>query len=61
MLSRLLRVFLIPPLLIAVTALVIVGLKDFNLLSVIIPKLIVAIVIIGIPILIVKRVFFPKY
>jgi len=60
MLSRLLRVFLIPPLLIAVTALVIIGLKDFHLLSAIIPKLIVAIVIIGIPILIVKRLFLPK-
>jgi len=38
MLSRLLRVILIPPLLIAVTALVIIGLKDFDLLVTITAK-----------------------
>jgi len=60
MLSRLLRIILIPPLLIAVTALVIIGLIDFDLLVTIMPKLIGAILIIGIPVLIVKRLLFPK-
>ena len=60
MLSRLLRIMLIPPLLIIVTALVIIGLIDFDLLVTIIPKLIVAIIIVGVPILIVKRMLFPK-
>jgi nitrate reductase gamma subunit len=60
MLSRLLRIVLIPPLLIAVTVLVIIGLKDFNLLVAIVGKLIVATVIIGIPVLIMRRIIFPK-
>ena len=60
MLSRLVRLILIPPLLIAVTALVIIGLIDFDLLVTIIPGLIVAIVIIGVPVLIIKRLVFPK-
>lgn len=49
MLSRLLRVVLIPPLLIGVTVLVIIGLKDLDLLVAMIRKLIVAVLIIGIP------------
>jgi len=60
MLSRLVRLILIPPLLIAVTALVIIGLIDFDLLVTIIPGLIVAIVIIGVPVLIIKRLVFPE-
>jgi hypothetical protein len=60
MLSRLLRLILLPPLLIAVTALVIIGLIDFDLLVRIIPKLIVAIIIVGVPILIMKSLLFPK-
>ena len=60
MLSRLARLILIPPLLIAVTALVVTGLKDFELLVIITTRVIAIIVIIGIPVLIVKRLFFPK-
>ena len=60
MLSRLLRLVLIPPLLIAVTVLVIIGLKDLDLLVEIIPKLVVAVVLVGITIFIVKRLFFSK-
>ena len=60
MLSRLLRLVLIPPLLIAVTVLVIIGLKDLDLLVAIIPKLVVAVVLVGITIFIVKRLFFSK-
>ena len=60
MLSRLLRLILIPPLLIAVTALVVIGLIDFNLLVRIIPKLIVVIIIVGVPILIIKMLVFPN-
>ena len=60
MLNRLLRLILIPPLLIAVTALVVIGLIDFNLLVRIIPKLIVVIIIVGVPILIIKRLVFPN-
>ena len=60
MLSKLLRLVLIPPLLIMVTALVIMGLTKFDLLMAVIPKIIVAIIIIGVPVLIVKRVIFSK-
>jgi len=59
MLNRLLRLLLVPPLLVGVTALVIIGLKDLDLLAAIIPKLIVPIVLIGIPMLIVRRLFLP--
>ena len=60
MLSRLMRLVLIPPLVIAVTALVIIGLVNFDLLMAIVPKLIVAIIVIGVPVLIIKMMFFPK-
>ena len=60
MLIRLLRLVLIPPLFLGVTVLVIVGLKDLDLLVVIIPKLIVAVVLIGITMFIVRRLFFLK-
>ena len=58
--SRLVRLILIPPLLIAVTALVVIGLKDFDLMVTITAKVIVVIVIVGIPVFIVKRLIFPK-
>jgi len=60
MLSRLIRVILIPPLLIAVTVLVILGLINFDLLVTITVKVIAVIVIAGIPMLILKRLLFPK-
>ena len=55
---RLLMVILLPPLLIGVTVLVIIGLTNPDLLAAIISKLIVAVVLIGIPIFIVRRLFF---
>ena len=58
MLRRLLMVILLPPLLIGVTVLVIIGLTNPDLLAAIISKLIVAVVLIGIPIFIVRRLFF---
>lgn len=60
MFNRLLRVILIPPLLIAVTALVIVGLKDPDLLATVTARGIAVIVIVGIPVLIVKTLLFHK-
>jgi len=60
MLSRLSRLILIPPFLIAVTAMVFIGLNNFDLLVTITAKVIAVIVIAGIPVLIVKRLFFPK-
>ncbi|MCD6230826.1 MAG: hypothetical protein J7J88_03040 [Dehalococcoidia bacterium] len=54
------RLVLIPPLVIAVTALVIIGLVNFDLLMAIVPKLIVAIIAVGVPMLVVKMMFFPK-
>ena len=60
MLSRLLMVILLPPLLIAVAVLIMIGLKDFSLLVAIIAKLLVVTVIIGIPVIIVKMIIFPK-
>jgi hypothetical protein len=48
------------PLLIAVLVLVIIGLIDFDLMVSLIAKLIVAIVIVGVFILLVKRLFFPR-
>ena len=60
MLSRLIWVTLVPLLLIAVTVLVIVGLINFDLLVIITVKVIALIVIVGIPVLILKRLLFPK-
>lgn len=60
MLRKLLMAILIPPLLIAVTVLIIIGLKDFDLLVAVVSRLIVVIVIIGIPVIIVKMVVFPN-
>ena len=58
--KRLLRVMLIPPLLIAVTALVVVCLKNPDLLGTVIARVIVVIIIVGIPLLMVKTLLFPK-
>ena len=59
MLRRLLLAVLIPPLLLGVTLLVVIGLKDFNLLVDIVSRLIVVTVIIGIPVIIVRMIVFP--
>jgi hypothetical protein len=55
-LSKLLKAILIPTLLIAVTVLVVIGLKDFDLLVAIISRLIVVADIINIPVMILKMV-----
>jgi hypothetical protein len=59
-LSRLIWVTLVPPILIAVTVLVILGLINFDLLVAITARVIAVIVIVGIPVLILKRLLFPK-
>jgi len=51
---------LIPPLLIAIAMLVLIGLADFDLLVAIVSKLIVVAVIIGIPMMILKIIIIPK-
>jgi len=60
MLRRLLLAILIPPLIIAVLVLVVIGLRDFDLLVAIVSRLIVLTVIVGIPIIILKMIIFPK-
>ena len=57
---RLLTAILIPPLLIAITALVVIGLKDFDLLVKIVSRIIVVAVIVGIPVMILKMIILPK-
>ena len=57
---RLLVAILVPPLLIAIAVLVVVGLKDFDLLVGIVSRLIVISVIIGIPVMILKMIVLPK-
>ena len=57
---RLLMAILIPPLLIAIAVLVLIGLADFDLLVAIVSKLIVVAVIIGIPMMILKIIIIPK-
>ena len=57
---RLLLAIFVPPLLVAVTVLVVIGLRDFDLLVAIVSKLIVVAVIIGIPVMILKMIVLPK-
>ena len=57
---KLLMAILVPPLLIAIIALVAIGLRDFDLLVAIVGRLIVVIVIIGIHVMILKMLFVPK-
>jgi len=59
-LRKLLMAILVPPLLIAIIALVAIGLRDFDLLVAIVGRLIVVIVIIGIHVMILKMLFVPK-
>ena len=58
--TRLLMAILIPPLFIAITVLVVIGLKGFDLLVAIVSRLIVIAVIIGVPVMILKMVILPK-
>ena len=60
MLRKLLMVLLLPSLLVGVAVLIIIGLRDLDLLITIVSKLIVLTVIIGIPIIILKMIIFPK-
>lgn len=60
MLRRLLMVVLLPPLLIAVAVLVMIGLKDPDLLAAIISKLLVVAIIIGIPVIVLRMIIFPR-
>ena len=60
MLNRLLRIMLIPPLSIAVTVMNIIGLTDFDFLVTITVKVIAAIVILGIPVIVMKMLLFSK-
>jgi uncharacterized protein YqhQ len=59
-LRKLLAAILIPPMLIAVTVLVVIGLKNFDLLVTIVSRLIVVTVVIGIPMMILKMIIIPK-
>jgi len=59
-LRKLLMAILVPPLLIAVAVLVAIGLRDFDLLVAMASRLIVLTVIIGIPVMILKMIVFPK-
>ena len=59
MLRRLLLAMLIPPLLLGIGVLVVIGLKDLDLLVAIVSRLIVVTVIIGIPVIIVRMIIFP--
>ena len=60
MLRRLLMAILIPPLLIAIAVLVLIGLKDFDSLVEIVSKLTVITVVIGIPVTILKMIILPN-
>ncbi|MFO7772500.1 MAG: hypothetical protein R6V59_00895 [Dehalococcoidia bacterium] len=60
MLRKLLLAILIPPLLIVITVLVLIGLRDVDVLATIVSRLIVLTVIIGIPVMILKMVFLPR-
>jgi uncharacterized protein YqhQ len=59
-LRRLLRAVLLPLLFIAITVLVVIGLKDFDLLVAIVSRLVVVTVIIGIPVIILKTLLFSR-
>ena len=59
MLRRLLLAILVPPLLIGLALLVVIGLRDFDLLVAITGRLILVIVIIGIPLMILRMIVFP--
>jgi len=58
-LRRLLMVILIPPLAIGLALLVLIGLRDFDLLVSITTRLIVVAVVIGIPVMIVRMIILP--
>lgn len=59
MLRKLLLAVLMPPLLVAVMVLVVIGLTDFDLLVAIVSRLIVVTVIVGVLVTIIRMIIFP--
>ncbi len=59
MLRKVLLVIMMPSLLIGVTVLVLIGLRDFDLLVSIATRLIMVAVVIGIPVMIARTIIFP--
>ena len=59
MLRKLLMLFLLPPLLIGAAVLVMIGLKDLDLLVAIVSRLTVVAIIIGIPLMLIKMTILP--
>ncbi len=60
MLRRLLPAMLVPPLLLGAAVLVLIGLRDLDLLVAIVSRLFVVTVIIGIPVMIIRMILFPR-
>ncbi len=60
MLRRLLLVVLIPPLLLGAAVLVLIGLRDLDLLVAIVSRLIPVAVIIGVPVIVIRMILFPR-
>ena len=59
MLRKLLMLLLLPPLLIGAAVLVVIGLKDLDLLVTIVSKLLVVVIIIGIPVMLIRMTILP--
>ena len=59
MLRKLLMLLLLPPLLIGAAVLVMIGLKDLDLLVAVITRLLVVAIIIGIPVILTKMTILP--
>ncbi len=59
MLRELLLAILMPPLVIGLALLVLIGLKDVDLLVAIVTRLIMVAVVIGIPVMIARMIIFP--
>jgi len=60
MLRKLLMLLLLPPLLIGAAVLVMIGLKDLDLVLVIVSKLMVVAIIIGIPVILIRMIISPR-
>ena len=60
MLRKLLMLLLLPPLLICAAVLVVIGLRDLDLLLAIVSKLMVVAIIIGIPVILIRMIISPR-
>ena len=60
MLRRLLLVVIIPPLLVGVAALVLIGLRDLDLLVALVSRLMSVAVIIGTTVMMIRIILFPR-